>query len=412
VAIFIWFFALQASIGSRRIWGYFYAYAFLLTLWGLFQIIAVELSIPIFLYGWRTYVLHFAVICAAVAVFDFHDLRKLGLWTLRIMLPMTALMIAQYLAPSDSWLNKGASEGSSQIGAALGHVRPSGTFSFITGSASFVQLNAALVMLGLVRRQVFPRWLVVSAGIAVLASMPISGSRTLVLGVAAVVLSAFVGGLISGASSFDVRKIPRIVGGMLAGGAVVLGLLQIPLVKDGMRTFSTRWNQAAEAEGSGSGTAAVQSRLTGPFSQIFATAGAAPTMGMGIGLGSNFAASYAGLNSLALGESAWDREVNELGPTVGLLFIALRVGICIVLAVFSIRRLRKRIFLPFYLLPLSVLAIIIGNLDQPTSQGFIIVLTLISLIALNGDPAAEPYLGAKASNEMRSHLSGSTANQL
>jgi hypothetical protein len=390
VAILIWAFALQANLGLRKLWGYFYIYAFLVTLWGLLQVIAVQLAVPVFIYGWRTYILHIPVACAAAAVFDSSDLRKLGLWTLRIALPMTALMIVQYLAPSDSWLNKGASEGSSQIGAALGHVRPAGTFSFITGAASFVQFTAAFVMLGLVKRDVFPRWLVVSAGIAVLASMPISGSRTLVLGVAAVVLSAFLGGTISGALSFDVSRVPKIVGGMLAGGVVVVGLLQIPLVKDGITTFSTRWNQAAEAEGSGSGTAAVEYRLTGPFAQVFTVAATAPTMGMGIGLGSNFAASYMGLNSLALGESAWDREVNELGSIAGPFFLALRVWVSIGLAFVAVRALRRHIFLPFYLLPLSVLAIVIGNLDQPTSQGFIIILVFVTLAALKGDPRTGP----------------------
>jgi hypothetical protein len=388
IALAIWFYASKTKSSIQNVWGYFYLFAFFMTLLGLVQIIVADLPVPVFLYGWRTYVLHIPVIIAAVSIFDSEDIRKLGTRLLKLSIPMTVLMFAQYVAPGDSWLNRGASEGGSQIGAALGHIRPAGTFSFITGSASFVQFAAAFVMLGLLKKGVFPRWLVVSAGVAVVAAMPVSGSRTLVLGVVTVIVAAIIAGMVSGAMSFDVRKVPKIVGGVIATSLVVVGIAQVPLVKDGIVTFTTRWNQAAEAEGEGSGASAVGNRLTGPFTQIFDIAATAPILGRGIGLGSNFSASYLGSDSLSLGESSWNREVNELGPTIGFCFLALRATISLIIAVMTLRALRRHVFLPLLLLTSTVLAILIGNLDQPTTQGFLTLLTVVTFVGMKDDPQA------------------------
>jgi len=386
IALAIWFYASKTKSSIPKIWGYFYLYAFFMTLLGLVQIIVADIPAPVFLYGWRTYVLHIPVIIAAVSIFDAEDLRKLGIRLLKLSIPMTFLMFAQYVAPGDSWLNRGASEGSAQIGAALGHIRPAGTFSFITGSASFVQFAAAFVMLGLLRRGVFPRWLVVSAGIAVVAAMPVSGSRTLVLGVVTVFVAAIIGGMVSGAASFDVRKVPKIVGGVIVTSLVVVGIAQIPLVKDGIVTFTTRWNQAAESEGEGSGASAVGNRVTLPFTQVFDIAATAPVLGRGIGLGSNFSATYSGSDSLALGEGSWDREMSELGPIVGFCFLALRVSISLILVVMTLHALRRHVLLPLLLLTATVLAILVGNLDQPTTQGFLTLLTVATFVGMKGDP--------------------------
>jgi hypothetical protein len=378
--------AIRFNIVPSRYWGIFSLFAFPLTLLGLIQIIVAPIPPAVFLYGWRTYILHVPVIMVAALVLDSEDLRKIGRWILLLALPMTLLMCAQYAAPSDSWLNVGASEGSAQIGAAMGHIRPPGTFSYITGAASFMQLVAAFVFLGITKKNIFPKWLVAIAGAALLVSLPISGSRTLVLGVGIVVVSVFIGSVVRGTASFSVTAIPRVVAGCLALMIVVIGVVQIPLVQSGITTFTTRWNQAALSEGGGSGKSAVEYRFSEMFVGIFNTAAAAPPLGMGIGLGSNFAAKYTGGESLALGEGALDREINELGPLFGLSFIVLRMVATATVGIMSYRALRKDIVLPLYLLPASLLAILVGNLDQPTSQGFIVVLMSLSCASYKEEP--------------------------
>jgi hypothetical protein len=245
--------AIRFNIVPSRYWGIFSLFAFPLTLLGLIQIIVAPIPPAVFLYGWRTYILHVPVIMVAALVLDSEDLRKIGRWILLLALPMTLLMCAQYAAPSDSWLNVGASEGSAQIGAAMGHIRPPGTFSYITGAASFMQLVAAFVFLGITKKNIFHKWLVAIAGAALLVSLPISGSRTLVLGVGIVVVSVFIGSVVRGTASFSVTAIPRVVAGCLALMIVVIGVVQIPLVQSGITTFTTRWNQAALSEGGGCG---------------------------------------------------------------------------------------------------------------------------------------------------------------
>jgi len=163
-------------------------------------------------------------------------------------------------------------------------------------------------------------------------------------------------------------------------------LYQVPVVQNGVTTFMTRWNTASEGEGEGSGTVAVEARLLGPFIYALDTAALAPPFGNGMGLGSNFGAVYTGVGGLALGESPWDREVNELGPLPGLFFLALRVVLGASLIVMSYRVLRRGVLLPLYLMPTAALAILIGALDQPTSQGFLVILAALSWVALRGDP--------------------------
>ena len=62
-------------------------------------------------YGLRSYLLPFPVAFIMGENLDAEDLRKFGVCTLWLLLPETALDVAQYLAPSSSFLNAGASEG-------------------------------------------------------------------------------------------------------------------------------------------------------------------------------------------------------------------------------------------------------------------------------------------------------------
>jgi hypothetical protein len=384
IALLIWFNAVRMNLISRNQLNIIAVYALFMTLFGLVQVIVAMLPIPIFFYGWRTYVLHFPVIVIAIGVLNSDDLKRIGRWLLLLSLPMAILMFAQYIAPGDSWLNRGAFEGGGQIDAAMGHIRPAGTFSFITGAASFAQLTVAFVLLGLTKN-IYPKWLVICAGIAIAACLPISGSRTLVLGVGAVVATALVGVLIRGTVFFKIDQIPKILVGIIAASLLLLGLSQIPTVQEGMMSFSERWNHTAEGEGGGSGTAAVESRLSGPFTSFLDTASTVPIFGRGIGLGSNFGGVYTGAGGLALGETQWDREINELGPIIGLPFIVLRVLLTLMLMVASFRALRRDIILPLYLLPTAAMAVLSSSLDQPTSQGFLVILTTLNCVALKDD---------------------------
>ena len=67
------------------------------------------------LYGLRSYLLPFPVAFIMGENLDREDLRKLGVFTLWILLPMTLLEAIQYRSSPDAFVNNGAYEGARQI---------------------------------------------------------------------------------------------------------------------------------------------------------------------------------------------------------------------------------------------------------------------------------------------------------
>ena len=66
-------------------------------------------------YGLRSYLLPFPVAFIMGENLDADDLRKFGACHFVALLPLTALEVAQYLAPQGSMLNAGAYKGAEQI---------------------------------------------------------------------------------------------------------------------------------------------------------------------------------------------------------------------------------------------------------------------------------------------------------
>src|SRR5208283_4910693 len=122
---------------------------------GLFGLCAVQMaagenSWMAAAYGLRSYLLPFPVAFIMGENLDAEDLRKFGVCTLWLLLPETALEVAQYLAPFGSSLNAGAyGAESGQIQYVGAHARASGTFSFVVGAASFAPIAAAFILYGL-----------------------------------------------------------------------------------------------------------------------------------------------------------------------------------------------------------------------------------------------------------------------
>src|SRR6185312_8825242 len=139
------------------------------------------------IYGLRSYLLPFPVAFIMGENLDMEDLRKFASFTLWILLPMTALEVAQYLSPPSSWFNAGAYRGAKQIRSVGDHVRASGTFSFDVGAIDLAALAAAFMIYGLVDNKfVRNKWLLWAAGVATVLSVPVIGARTLVFELAGV----------------------------------------------------------------------------------------------------------------------------------------------------------------------------------------------------------------------------------
>src|ERR1700722_2080620 len=141
-------------------------------------------------YGLRSYLLPFPVAFIMGENLDEEDLRKFSLCTLWLLLPEAAIAVAQYLAPASSFLNAAAYSGAGQIGYVGQHVRASGTFSYVIGLALYGPMAAAFILYGLVQEKSAHQWLLWAAGFALILSVPVTGSRTLLFELAGVIVCA------------------------------------------------------------------------------------------------------------------------------------------------------------------------------------------------------------------------------
>ena len=111
------------------------------------------------LFGLRTNFLHLPLIFLIPRVFDHAEVLRVGRFLLLISPMMLFIVTMQFRSGPDSWWNLGAGAGSGQLSSAFGKVRPSGTFSFTTGLASYIGLLASFVIYNFFSRGSLPRWM-------------------------------------------------------------------------------------------------------------------------------------------------------------------------------------------------------------------------------------------------------------
>jgi hypothetical protein len=383
IALAIGWYGAKLGIGSRLVWNVFCIYAALITVLGLLQIVAGENTFLIFLYGWRSYVLHIPVIIVAQHFWRGDELHKVLKWFLSLSIPMTMLMCLQYVAPASSFLNAGAQgEGSSQLEGALGHIRPAGTFSFITGPSTFYPLVAAICFYGFFfSRRPFNRNLLMFASGAVLLAIPISVSRTLALSVGIVIVCGFIAALIRSATEQSGAILPKILYGVVVFFFLTVALAQTSLAKDAIETFVARWTSAAGDEGA---TVTLSERVLSTVTSPLGLAADVPLIGGGIGAGS-VAASFlrSGDNTVFIfGEGSLEREFTELGLIFGSFFLLFRLTCAVLYAVISLKDLRRGTVLSWLLILPACSSIFLAQLDQATAQGFLVVTIGLALGSL------------------------------
>lgn len=316
-------------------------------------------------YGWRSYFLHLPLVFLLPRVFNFADLQKLGRWILIISIPMALLMAAQFELPLDHILNISAIENKLQI-TASGHVRPPGTFSFITGPAAFYPWVIAFLFAALSWRSAYPVWLRLGASLCALLVQPVSGSRTLVVNCVIVVLVAATG-------FFRSEQIRRVLAFMLVLGSIALPLFSLTDVfKNSVAAFVERWDAAAETEGEGSAMRGMSKRVLNDFMGAFEVIPETPVLGEGIGVGTNVGAKL--MNNrvgFQLAEAEWPRLVQESGPVFGLLLILTRLGLTLFLFVNAWRAFRDDYNVLAWLLFAACSPLVLyGGTGQPTALGF------------------------------------------
>jgi len=328
------------------------------------------------LYGLRSYLLPFPVAFIMGENLDREDLRKLGVFTLWILLPMTLLEAIQYRSSPDAFVNNGAYEGARQIFYVGVHVRASGTFSFVTGSTCFGPFVAAFLFYGLAVEKFAKKWLLWAGLAALVLSIPVVGSRAMVLCIGAVVACAAVAAMFGVAQSIKAVKV-------LAPLAAVFVLVSfLPIFSQATASLKQRSGASYAAEGGV--RQSIESRI---FGAMFAGLGEIdlikPPLGIGMGQGANAIAKLlTGKVQFVAGEGEFDRVVTEMGPYIGIAFMLFRCFLIFWILRQALARAAEHDPLALLLFPMVFLTMFTGVLEQPTDQGFMVTSLGFSLAAI------------------------------
>jgi hypothetical protein len=325
--------------------------------------------IGVILYGVRTNFLHLPLIFLIPKVFKREDVVRLANWFLLLLIPMTLLVAWQFISPPGARINATAGgDLGGQLIATGSHIRPAGTFSFVTGMVCFLSLNAAFLLSGFVDKAIFPRWLRTAAIPCLMLSLAISGSRAAVASVTVIVAVVFI------VCSRKLSELRRLLVPAALGYLTFLALGHSSMVKEGLEVQQERFR-----EGGGVQQGIVE-RYLGTFGQSIDVACHVPLLGYGLGLGTNAGAVLlTGSRRFLMAESEWPRVIAESGPILGYAYLLLRLWICGFLVRQAWLALARGQAMPFFLVAAAGLDLISGQFGQPTILGFAVLSAGLSL---------------------------------
>lgn len=343
----------------------------------LFQMIAGIGGGPVVAaYGLRTNFLHLPLIFVIPQVFSYADVTKLGGWILRLSVPMAALMFWQFMSPPDSWINAAttAAGDGQQLSFALGKIRPAGTFSFVSGPAHFFVLTTAFLIFGLAQKSgPYSKWLLGAALLSDIIVQPVSGSRTLVLGCALVVLAAVIFASLGRGRTYRILAVAAVICGALAA------LFMTGFFREAVSVFMVRWDNAS----GGSATESLTGRILAGFLEPFSLMEKVRVFGEGIGLGTNAGAAIAtGAAQFLLAEGEWSRVIMEAGPLLGFSFLAYRIWLAGAIGLRAVAAAGRQNLLPWLLAWDACLSLVNEQISQPTNLGFMVLVSGLCLAAM------------------------------
>lgn len=387
VLLAIYFFAFKARVFPRNGWvialGIIGGLSLIVSILVLYSYIAFKFILAVTLYGFRSNFLHLPLIFVIASVFDHKGVKRVGWWVLLLMIPMALLMVAQFKASPDAFINRavGSAE-AQQLTTAGGKIRPAGTFSFISGPIFFASAAAAFAIYGAITRGTYNRWLLVLSSTCLLASVAVSGSRGYVLAVVIVVMSILVILVIrpQAVNKFASTLLIIVIATMLIG--------RLPIFKEGVGVLSERFTASAEA-GETSVVGGMIERVLGEFTESLGSIDKFPLSGYGLGLGTAGGARLlTGRGTFLLSENEWTRIMLESGPILGLAFVVWRTAFTLRLLWLSVIALKRNLVLPILLFSSGFVGLLNGQLGQPTTLGFAVVLGGLCLAATRDEEEA------------------------
>jgi hypothetical protein len=381
VALGIYFFAMRGRVFPRNSWTVALAVIATLTLLATFAqllpYIPPKMIALVAGYGVHANYFHLPLIFVMARVLRPQDLRKFGWWILLLLIPMSILLVAQFRAAPDAFVNRTAGGEGEMMTAAMGKVRTAGPFSFVIGVVAYYSLATGYLIWGVLMKGTYKNWLLMAAGIALIIGIAVSGSRSVVAACAVVVASLLV------VIVLRPKMINRFVQVLIVVLVLAFVVSRTPIFKEGMRVITTRFTEVAEAsEQTVAGN--VVSRLWSSFSEGFYVLTKAPLLGYGLGIGTNAGAKLLTGHALfLLTEDEWSRVFLESGPVLGVAYILWRCILALRIGWLCLRSVLLGNLLPILLFSSAFLPMISGQFGQPTILGFVVFGTGLALAALN-----------------------------
>jgi hypothetical protein len=383
VVLLIYVLAIKAGVFPRNGWMWSLAaigfLSFLISFVPLWPYIPPGRILLVSGFGFRANFLHLPLIFLMPLVLRPEDVKRIGWWTLILVVPMSLLMVAQFRAAPDAFLNRTASGEGEMMTAALGKVRTAGTFSFVVGVVAYFALATGFLIWAALKRGVYKNWVLFVTGVALLIGISVSGSRS-VVGACAVVAASLLVVLFlrpSAVNRFGQTLLVTLVLGFI--------VIQTPVFKEGLNVLSTRFSDVAEAEEQ-SITIGLISRVFEGFSEGFFVLRKAPLLGYGLGIGTNAGAKFlTGENTFLLSEGEWARLILESGPVLGVAFLLWRCGVVVHVGLLCLKSVRRGNVLPLLLFSSSGLPLMNGQFGPPTIVGFAVFTTGLALAARSSD---------------------------
>lgn len=381
VMLGIYYYAVKAHVFPRNVWA--------VSLWtiGILSIFAI-LGSPLFsylppkamvevtAYGFRTNFLHLPLIFIMASVFDEEDVKKFGWWILFGMIPIGLLMVAQFKASPDSFINRTAGLGEAeQLTAGGGKIRPPGPFSFISGPVFYMSVAASFLIYGALIRNVYKSWLLILSAAALVVGVAVSGSKSSVASVLLVVLAVAVILIVRprAVNRFGWTLVIVVIGALIVS--------RLPIFKEGLQILSDRFTSAAEA----AETTVIRGtidRIISGFTEGLGHIDKVPLFGYGIGIGTNVGGRILiGRPAFLLAENEWSRVLAESGPIFGMAFLIWRTLFTFKLGRLSFSSLKRGNLLPILLFSSGFVLLLNGQLGQPTTLGFAVILNGLCLAA-------------------------------
>lgn len=344
------------------------------------------------LFGWRCNILHLPLIYVMGRALTLDDVKQFGRWILILAVPMTIVVVLQFRSPADTWLNAGAGADAEQITLTGSKVRPSGTFSFVSGIIYFYAVTTAFLIYGLVEKRTYPLWLTSIVGLCVPVALAVSGSRSTV-SMAAIVAFMFVVALFLRPAL--IGKAMKLIG-IAATLAFLAGSLAVfkSAFAEGVEAFSKRMEETENVEG---GLEGFVERFVGTFTKPMQYMLDVPIFGEGLGVGTNVGAKLlTGETDFVLAEDEWERVISESGAILGGAYLVARLLMALQLGGMAARAVRIGHFLPLLLFGTCAIPIISGQFGQSTTLGFACFLGGLCLASMRlPAPVAAAALGSR-----------------